>query len=184
MHAVYHRLRIGYVDCTLTLCACCSLTVTQHAMTTRRSWYLPPSRIIVTNSHLEAAIPTRCVRSGFCRLLLLHVYCIALCYCLCGKFTFCGCAARHPTLTQSDIQEVASLLKLYLRQLPEPLLTNTLYHAFLDAAAELKTNAAQVCRSWCQPCQYHSHCVLTNHNREQLRSNTWPNDCPFLMLCY
>eukprot|EP00049_Salpingoeca_infusionum_P016200 m.328169 g.328169 ORF g.328169 m.328169 type:complete len:266 (-) comp16031_c1_seq4:1103-1900(-) len=52
--------------------------------------------------------------------------------------------ARDPDLQRGDIQEVASLLKLYLRQLPEPLLTRALYQSFLSAADLLKTDTVAV----------------------------------------
>ena len=38
----------------------------------------------------------------------------------------------------SDINVVASALKLWFRELPEPLLTNDLYQRFIDAAGEYK----------------------------------------------
>lgn len=36
----------------------------------------------------------------------------------------------------SDINDIAAVLKLWFRELPEPLLTWELYHAFIDAASE------------------------------------------------
>ena len=34
-----------------------------------------------------------------------------------------------------DINNVASVLKMWLRELPDPLLTNTLHQGFIDAAS-------------------------------------------------
>lgn len=36
----------------------------------------------------------------------------------------------------SDINDIAAVLKLWFRELPEPLLTWELYHSFIDAASE------------------------------------------------
>lgn len=36
----------------------------------------------------------------------------------------------------SDISNVTSVLKMWLRELPDPLLTSSLHNAFLDAARE------------------------------------------------
>ena len=36
----------------------------------------------------------------------------------------------------SDISNVTSVLKMWLRELPDPLLTSSLHSAFLDAARE------------------------------------------------
>lgn len=43
---------------------------------------------------------------------------------------------RRPEDFFNDVNSAASVLKQYLRELPEPLLTNALYHEFLDAARE------------------------------------------------
>jgi len=36
----------------------------------------------------------------------------------------------------SDINDIAAVLKLWFRELPEPLLTWELYHQFIDVASE------------------------------------------------
>lgn len=38
----------------------------------------------------------------------------------------------------SDINDIAAVLKLWFRELPEPLLTWELYHQFIDAASECR----------------------------------------------
>lgn len=59
-----------------------------------------------------------------------------------------GCAllGRHPSLAvEADVHSVASLLKLYLRELPEPLLTRSLHESFLGAVMSYKEDEDVVC---------------------------------------
>eukprot|EP00056_Hartaetosiga_gracilis_P008750 m.125893 g.125893 ORF g.125893 m.125893 type:complete len:453 (-) comp12986_c0_seq3:1771-3129(-) len=46
--------------------------------------------------------------------------------------------ARLPPIHEADVHSVASLLKEYLRQLPEPLLTYGLYDSFMDITQDMK----------------------------------------------
>ena len=52
--------------------------------------------------------------------------------------------AKLPDLDRAETHAIASLLKLYLQQLPEPLLTRTLYDQFLKAAKTLRSNPEEV----------------------------------------
>ncbi|CAH1232843.1 ABR [Branchiostoma lanceolatum] len=46
-----------------------------------------------------------------------------------------GSKDLHHMLQETDINAVAGVLKLYFRELPEPLFTNELYHSFADSLA-------------------------------------------------
>lgn len=47
----------------------------------------------------------------------------------------------------SDINDIAAVMKLWFRELPEPLLTWELYHGFIEAASEY-TNTAVAHFEW------------------------------------
>jgi hypothetical protein len=42
----------------------------------------------------------------------------------------------------SDINNVASVMKLWLRELPEPLLTHSLHQGFIEAASGCRSSSA------------------------------------------
>lgn len=47
--------------------------------------------------------------------------------------------------SDTDVHTVASLLKLYLRELPEPVVPWTQYHDFLSCTNSLDSCASEVC---------------------------------------
>jgi hypothetical protein len=44
----------------------------------------------------------------------------------------------HSDENLTDINDISGILKLFFRELPEPLLTHELYHGFIEAASKLK----------------------------------------------
>lgn len=55
--------------------------------------------------------------------------------------------ARHAAIDDArcpNISSVAALLKLYLRELPEPVFTSELYPAIMEAAGKQSSHAARI----------------------------------------
>ena len=78
--------------------------------------------------------------------------CVSACMCMCGSVCGCACIACvqdalfdcFVPCSDTDVHTVASLLKLYLRDLPEPVVPWTQYQDFLDCSPMLDPNSAAV----------------------------------------
>lgn len=81
---------------------------------------------------------------------LLFSVCLSAAYVLCACFSLCSSApVTHPFFlcSNTDVHTVASLLKLYLRELPEPVVPFHKYEEFLSCAKLLSKDDEMVRKS-------------------------------------